>query len=96
MTDRPLPLLPHETIRYCLMVGADPVPAETIARDPHGSGAVIAAHRAAELSRDRGLVRLYRGEEFLAAYLDGVWVDPALDDRSASNGNGAGHLRGAT
>lgn len=84
MTERPLPLLPHETIRYCLMVGIDPVPAETIERDPHGSGAVIAANRAAELSREvRRVVRLYRGETFLAAYADGHWIDPALNGEAA-------------
>lgn len=83
--ERPLPLLPHEVERYCILVDGDPFPVETFGRDLGGFGAVQSANRAAALSRrpETPVVRLYLGERFLAAYAHGHWIDPALNGQAS-------------
>lgn len=67
-------LRPNEHARYCLMVDGDQTPIETYERDAWGSGAILAANRAAELSLTAGVVRLYVGDRYLARYIRGRWV----------------------
>lgn len=67
-------LRPNEHARYCIMVDGERAPIETYERDGWGSGAILAANRAAELSLTAGIVRLYVGDRYLATYKSGRWV----------------------
>jgi hypothetical protein len=73
-TDRRIRLV-GEHARYCLMVHGDPTPVESYERDAWGSGAILAANRAAALSAEiGGVVLLYVGDRYLARYIRGRWV----------------------
>jgi hypothetical protein len=68
-------MTPASTPAYCLMIEGDDYPVETIPRDPFGSGALMAVHRAGIMSRNGGApVDIYIGDRFLARYAHGRWV----------------------